>query len=199
MVGPDFELIPAGATQAVCIGVFDIGRQQDKFGIKHQGIISFELKKEMTKGDNAGKRFVYNMFLTASINEKSNITKIFESWFARKFTPEEQKNGYDFEQFVGKQAYITFIHKAKSDGSMTAVAGSIIALPEGLPDMIPQNQLNVTPEWIKNLQAKAIPEEDPVDQGDFSDETAGSDNTEDFYDNTGFNPTPVDPPKDIKF
>jgi hypothetical protein len=157
----DFERCPAGTHQAICKGVFDLGNQrvvwQGQEKITPKLILVFEVNVRMQKGDNAGKRFNVSKQYTASLGMKANLRKDLESWRARGFTKEEVEAGFDMEKLGGVNCLLSITQDEKNGKTYTNIK-SIMKLPKDMPEMQLEIPFETIPEWIQNIQAKAVPD-----------------------------------------
>lgn len=67
--------------------------------------------------------FVIGQELTASTDEKSNLSKLISQWRNKPLDAEEQK-GFDPATMVGKTCFISFIHKRKIKNGKEVALGS---------------------------------------------------------------------------
>ena len=87
-----------------------------------------------------------------------------ENWRGRAFTQEEM-DGFDLRNVLGKPCMISVVHGTKSDGSTYAKVGSVSKMPKGMniasktanplinfdldaPDAL--EQMTKLPEWVQN-------------------------------------------------
>lgn len=151
----NFQSVPAGTYQAVCSGVYDIGRQKQEWKgetkYTHQIIIRFELNKTIQDGEYAGKRYTINKFYTASLHEKAGLRKDLESWRGRPFTAEELK-GFDVDAVIGANCLLGVVHTEKGKAKIVSVS----PLMDGMNKIIPELNSKETPDWVKKVKEKAI-------------------------------------------
>lgn len=156
--GKDFELVPAGNHQAVCVFVEDIGTHEGTYqGVpnnRHQIVVCWELVEKMTKGENAGKPFMVSKFYTFSLGEKANLRKDLEAWRGVAFTEDDLKNGFDIEKLKGANCLLNVIHYKKQDGNTGSKIQSISPIIKGMTKITPIN--TVPPEWIAKKRAESI-------------------------------------------
>ena len=79
-----------------------------------------------------------------------------ENWRGRAFTQEEM-DGFDLRNVLGKACMISVVHGTKSDGSPYAKVGSVSKMPKGMS--VPQKTTNAlilfdldAPDALENLQ-----------------------------------------------
>lgn len=118
--GQDFDPIPAGAHQAVCYGVVDIGTQPSKnpkHGPSRKIILLFELPYERADfGDRKNLPRGVSATYTQSLNSKAILRKDLKSWRGRDFTEEELK-GFDPKALIGVNCQLSITQAAATDGS----------------------------------------------------------------------------------
>lgn len=161
-----FFPIPAGTHQAVCYGVWDIGRQKSGYFdknenevIQHKVVIAWELNELMKEGDYEGKRFVILKEYSLSLGEKANLTKDLTSWRGVPFTDEEKK-GFDIEKLVGVNCVLGIVHGKKKNGDDKNVISAIMKCPKGMPSLNPENPSNKMPKWVEEKAKNAVPDTD---------------------------------------
>jgi hypothetical protein len=74
---------PEGIHNALCIGVFDIGKQfNERFNVtRHRAILMFEVEPTIeTEGDLNGKRYVVSKEVTLSLHENAALRKFLKAW-----------------------------------------------------------------------------------------------------------------------
>ncbi len=135
--GSPRALAPAGSHVAVCVGVYDLGTQQETFDGKTKAAmkcwISFELTEE--KGED-GKPVTIGSFYSVSLNDKATLRKTLESWRGKPFTPDELK-GFHLGKLLGAPAMVNVIHNIKPDGTIRDKLSAIVPLPKGMAKPVP--------------------------------------------------------------
>jgi hypothetical protein len=125
--GGDYENPPSGMHNAVCYRVIDLGTQESEYQgnktVKRQIVISWEIDELMKDG----KRFTVSSFYTASLNEKSKLRPMLESWRGRPFT-EVELEGFNLENIIGKPCMVNLVENEK--GKMRVA--SVSPLPKGM-------------------------------------------------------------------
>lgn len=130
--GKEFEQAAAGNHVARCIGMIDIGTQENSYEGKttyaRKIVLRFELPNEvMQDGDYAGKPFIVGKYYTASLSEKANLRKDLESWRGRPFTQEELM-GFDSKNILDKPCMVNVVHTDKKKAKIASIA----PIPRGL-------------------------------------------------------------------
>ena len=125
--GGDFDPAPPGLHHSVCVDVVNLGWQETKFGKKKQVKIVWQTKTK----DAKGRRFQIRGTYTQSLNEKSNLRHILETWRGRPFTPEELRE-FDVEKLIGVNCQIQVIHRASQKGRVYANAQAIVPAVKGM-------------------------------------------------------------------
>ena len=138
----DFIPAPEGRHRAVCVDVADLGMVETSFGDKHKLRIVWEIDKLMQPDEESGerRRFIVTNRYTASLHEKANLHQDIVCWLGRDFTEEEQVDGYDLEQLIGKPCWLQIVHKQGTyQGKPTTFANiaNIISLVDGEEPLAP--------------------------------------------------------------
>lgn len=155
--GGDFEPIPTGVQQAVCVFVEDIGTHAGSFQgrptQRHQCVVCWELAEKMTQGDNAGKPFMVSKYYTVSLNEKATLRKDLQAWRGKAFTDAELE-GFDLEKLIGVNCMLNIIENTKPDGKVYREISSIMPCIKGLAKLEKIN--TVPPAWIQKKREDSI-------------------------------------------
>lgn len=120
-----------GIYEAVCSGLIDLGRQYSEQYDKYSDQIRliWDVLGETVKyNDKESPRQVFSD-LTVSLDEKSNLRKLLQSWRGKTFTPEELK-GFDLHNVLGVGCQVQIIHKSNDNGTYGKV-NTVIPLPKG--------------------------------------------------------------------
>jgi hypothetical protein len=170
-----FTPVPVGAHMGVCTGLFDIGIQPGgKFDPKHQLIISWTLPNQL---NDEGKPMTISGTYTSSMNKKSNLRKVIESWFGKSFPSEDAAGAFDFNALLGRACMVNVIHKESGEKTYANVT-TVMPVPGGVPKpevtgepqyYSPDDQdpgslraaYAALPEWIR----KKVDQQLPPDQG----------------------------------
>jgi len=154
----NFEKTPAGTHNAVVCGVWDLGYQNTTYNnepkVTPQAVISWEIDKLITaEGKYKNKRFVISKTYTLSFGENANLRKDLEGWFSKSMKQYEN-DGFDIEELIGKGCMVSIIHK-ESKGNVYANVTSVVALPDNMTPMTPENDTS-PPEWVIKKQEQAV-------------------------------------------
>lgn len=141
--GADFDPIPAGAHQAVCYGIVDIGTQKSQdpqYKPARKLALLFELPHErgnFGEGKENLPRGAVSTY-TQSLSEKAALRRILESWRGRAFT-EQELEGFDPKVLVGVNCQLNIIHKKKGDKTFANI-NNIMPLAKGMTKMPMENK-----------------------------------------------------------
>uniref|UniRef100_A0A6H2A314 Uncharacterized protein n=1 Tax=viral metagenome TaxID=1070528 RepID=A0A6H2A314_9ZZZZ len=164
----NYELVPAGTFPARCYSMIHIGTIQESFQGKITELnkvrIAWELpteKKEFVPSEGE-KPYSIGKEYTLSMNEKSNLRKMLESWRGKGFTVDEAAS-FDITVLLGKPCLLSIIHKTSKTGNEYADISSITTLPKGMecPKQIyesfefslvnfDEDKFNTLPDWLKD-------------------------------------------------
>jgi hypothetical protein len=118
--GSTYTPHPEGQYAAVCVDVQDLGYEHSEKFDKTQYKIRLvfycgewtEEKEIEIDGERVKKKFpmVVSKKFTASLHEKSSLRPFAKSWRGADFTPQELKDGFDFERMYGAPALIQVGH-----------------------------------------------------------------------------------------
>lgn len=130
--GKEFEAAPVGNHLARCIGMIDLGTQEQNYEGKtsyaRKIVLRWELPNElMSDGEYAGRPFIVSRFYTASLGEKANLRKDLVSWRGKEFSPEELM-GFDSKNLLDKPCMVNVTH---NDKGKAKVAG-VTPVPKGM-------------------------------------------------------------------
>jgi len=135
-----FEPCPQGNHIARCIGVVDMGNQENEYlgevSYPHKVVITWEIPAEIKtyidkEGAEISGPFTVGEWFTLSLNEKANLTAILEGWRGKAFT-EQEKDGFDITNILGKPCMLNVTHKTKQNGGIKTRIQSASALPKGI-------------------------------------------------------------------
>lgn len=161
-------MIEPGIYQAVCCSLVHLGEQFRTFDqtYKHRMLIYWTLPGERVQmGDKDFPRLVCREF-TVSLDAKSNLRKVLESWRGRPYTEEEAQD-VDLTKLLGVGAQVQIMHKPKQNGEMKAVVENVLPLPKGvqmppvettlfdLDDPVTYSVFNQLPEWVQKRISQA--------------------------------------------
>jgi len=146
----DFEAIPMGMQQAVCAGNHDLGMQEGYGGKpQHKLVLVWELLERRTEGDFAGQRFIVTKTYTATLNERSNLSKDLESWRGKAFTAEERA-GFQLDVLTGVNCNLNLVEKESKNGRTYVNVAGIMPLHKGQKKVEPENP-GYKPQWVTQL------------------------------------------------
>lgn len=138
--GGNFEkkVLPAGAYCGICDMVIDMGVQASPgnlYAPKRSVLLRFQIpseRVEITKdGETKDLPAVISRTLGLSLNEKSTLRQLLQSWRGRAFTPDELKR-FDLTAVLGKPAFVNITHSVKGDRTYANLT-SLMPLPKGMP------------------------------------------------------------------
>jgi len=129
----------------------------------HKLAIVWELEERRKEGDFAGNRFIICKTYTASLNERSNLSKDLESWRGKSFTP-EQRNGFELSVLSGVNCNLNLVEKTNGAGRTFVNVASITGLQKGQKKMKAE-QSGYMPSWIEKMvnHDDGIPSPDEFD------------------------------------
>jgi len=141
--GQEFEPVPQGLHQAVCIDVIDKGIVQTQWGAKHRVQIRWALDALNERGREHWVMASYNLTL-GTPSKPSALRTALESWRGKPFTAEEEA-GFDLDKVIGANCQIQVIHKMGDGGKMWANVQAIVPLGKNAPLMrIPADYVRVS-------------------------------------------------------
>lgn len=160
----EFKLVPAGTHLARCFGFIHVGHVPNTYPnattpTVNKIRLTWELpeEKEVFKEGAEPQPFSISQDYTLSMNEKSNLRKIVQSWFGKTMTDEEAAD-FDVESLVGLECLLTIAHQKKTDKTF-AVVQNITQLPKAMkcPDGI-NKQFVITWENLDEATYNGLPE-----------------------------------------
>ena len=168
----NIEPVPEGLHAGVLVGLYDVGTQySEKFdNSMRKLVLAFELPElpliEVERdGEKKHLPRVVSLRLTRSLNEKSRLRALLESWRGKRLTPEEA-NAFDMARVLGIPALVQVMHEQKPDGKVFANVNNLLPLPKGQavqastpPFLFSVDQLEAPadiegaglPQWIADL------------------------------------------------
>lgn len=161
--GLGFEPIPEGVHTAICTALIDLGLQySEKFGKSTRKVmVTWEFPDETYEKDGVKLPRTMSKEYSLGLSEKSNLRKDLQAWRGKAFT-EQELEGFDLKNVLGKGCQIQVIHSEKSGKSYANIA-SIMGLPKGMTinppetltyfDLTDPDCMKLTeriPEWIMN-------------------------------------------------
>ncbi|MHA1972995.1 MAG: phage replication initiation protein, NGO0469 family [Candidatus Hodarchaeales archaeon] len=156
--GKDFEQLPAGTYNAICIAVHDLGMQENTYKGETKVSRKIILQFEVGKKDSEGRAFMINEFYTLSLGDRANLRKLLNSWISAEIKGVDlQEDGYDVEKLVGKAGMLTAIEKTnQSTGKVRTVVGSMSPLMDGMESIKQTIKIDKTPDWIQKIADQAV-------------------------------------------
>lgn len=156
------HVCPAGTHNALCVGVYDLGKQKSAVGWpdRRKMALMFETEDKITDGKLAGQPYRLSKIVSDSMNDKSTLITTLTSWLGRD--PRTLVNGkveLRMGSLVGKPCMLTIAHKTTSDGDTQAVVTTVSSHMKGLPALTSTFNPNDVPEWIKKMQSQRL---DPI-------------------------------------
>jgi hypothetical protein len=134
--GSTRELIPAGNYVARCYRMIEVGTVSEVvMGDRktlHKVRIGWELPLELRVFDQSkGEQpLVIDQEYTLSLNEKSNLRKMLESWRGKGFT-EKEAECFDITKLLGVPCLLNIIHKTSKTGNVYEQIAGVTAVPRG--------------------------------------------------------------------
>ena len=129
-----FENAPAGAYNAVCIKVIDLGTHKSVWEgqekIQRKVHIMWEIDEPMSDG----RPFVCSRKFTVSLHEKASLRAFLKGWRGRDFT-EEELLGFDPIKLIAAPCMLSLVQS----GDYVNVA-SASKLPKGMATLVAQNK-----------------------------------------------------------
>jgi hypothetical protein len=137
-----FDPITAGVHHAVCQSIIDLGTQEPfnkSFEPQRKVMFTWELPHEVKNFDGVNKPLTISRELSVSLNKKSSLRKMLDSWRGRPFTEGELKNGFDLSKLIGSNCQLNVVHvTGKADTSKVyANIEGVIPLGKGVASIAP--------------------------------------------------------------
>ena len=135
--GTKRELIPAGNYVARCYSMIHIGTVTEMILGESKRLnkvrITWELPTEcrVFHEDKGEQPMVISKEFTLSMNEKSNLRKMLESWRGKQFTEVEAER-FDITKLLGIPCMLSIIHKQNKKGYDYEDIAGIAAMPKGM-------------------------------------------------------------------
>ena len=127
----DFDPAPAGAHQAVCCDVVDLGRVTTSWQGKERVVEMVQLRWQINEvNPKNDKRYLAVRRYTKSLGEKASLYKDLVSWRGRAFTENELQQ-FDLDTIIGVNCLVNIVHKEK-DGTVYGNVNSVMPLPRGM-------------------------------------------------------------------
>lgn len=130
-----FDPAPEGLHRCVCADVIDLGMQPNFQKTAEVHKIKFVWQTEDVNPKTKERYQIRSTYLTVSLNEKSNLSKLLEGWRGKVFTPEERRAGFDVETLIGVNCQIQVIHAESAGGRKYGKAQAVVPPPKGVPPL----------------------------------------------------------------
>lgn len=164
-IAPQLE---EGVYTGICTRLIDLGEQfNEKFGkINHRIKIGWDIAGEKIQlPDGTEVNRTMHKEYTLSLHDRSGLRRDLQSWRGKSFTQEEL-DGFDLKQILGKPCQIQIIHNDKGYADISA----IMAMPKGIPkpegeyariyfdldDSGTFSEYDSLPDWIKDSVKNAV-------------------------------------------
>ena len=167
----NYEPAPEGTHVARCVALVDLGTQINSFTEKEQYKIrlSFETPNEtkVFREENGEQPFMLSKEYTLSLHEKSSLRPVVQALMERKVTEQEERDGFDLSQLLGKPCMITVEHYQSGDkiyANISAVAPLMkgIDCPAQITESLifdisswDEEKFNNMPEWLREKILKS--------------------------------------------
>lgn len=133
--GKKRELAPQGNHVAICYKMIELGTITDTFKgedvTRHRVLLYWELSNELAMFDGVEKPISVSKEFSLSMNEKSTLRKMLESWRGKAFT-EKEANAFDITRLMGVPCMVNVIHVTSAAGNQYQNVSSITPLPKGM-------------------------------------------------------------------
>ena len=133
--GKKRELAPQGNHVAICYKMIELGTITDTFKgedvTRHRVLLYWELSNELAMFDGVEKPISVSKEFSLSMNEKSILRKMLESWRGKAFT-EKEANAFDITRLMGVPCMVNVIHVTSAAGNQYENVSSITPLPKGM-------------------------------------------------------------------
>ena len=175
----NFEPVSEGVHIAVCNMLIDLGMQYSEYykTSSRQVMIGWEIPDETMELDDGPVPRQITQKYTASLNQKSTLRNVLESWRGKKFTDKELA-GFDLRNIVGKTCQISVTHTVMQNGKVYAGVGAVMALPKGVApvqlsspptvydiDANPLEAVDDLPAWIAEQIKKSTSYQEKLTAG----------------------------------
>lgn len=133
--GKKRELAPQGNHVAVCYKMIELGTITDTFKgedvTRHRVLLYWELSNEQKEFDGVMKPISVSKEFSLSMNEKSTLRKMLESWRGKAFT-EKEATAFDITKLMGVPCMVNVLHVTSAAGNVYESVTSITPLPKGM-------------------------------------------------------------------
>lgn len=141
--GPSLPPIDGGTYPAVCVGIVDLGEQHNEKFKKYEDKVLFiwELPGVLIEVEGEQKPRWQSKDFSATLNEKSNLTKFLVPWRGKNFTDEELNgDGFDLKQMLGEGCLLQVIVEEKDGNQYNRITGCM-GFPMGMPAPVTNSEL----------------------------------------------------------
>lgn len=157
----NFEQLQPGTYRAICKGVFDIGIQKQEYNgeVKYpdQIIMIFEVDARIQNGEYANERYNMSKWYTKSLHEKAALRHHLEAWRGKPFS-ETELMGFDLDRVIGATCTLTISLNQNGKAKIMGIGKDMPNMP---PLALEKPYNGEIPEWIRDIQARAIKPNDP--------------------------------------
>jgi hypothetical protein len=124
-------ILEQGLYTAVCTKLIGLGVQYDETYDRscEQVRIIWEITGETVEINGERLPRLIGREFTLSLDERSNLRKLLESWRGKTFTAEELK-GFDLKHLLGVGCQLQVLHKTSERGTY-AIVSNLMPLPKG--------------------------------------------------------------------
>ena len=126
--GQDFDVLDEGVHRANCVGLIDLGHQEnEKFNkLEHKVLITWELPEARIQLEKDGEvkdlpRFISRTF-TLSLHKKSSLRPFLQNWRGKKFEDSELE-GFDMKNILSVSCNLQIIHDTTGDKTYANISG----------------------------------------------------------------------------
>ena len=143
----DYQQVPPGIYDGICIWVIDLGWQDTPYGVKRQLFLNYEI---IVDGEHA----TIGRFFNATLNNDSALAKVLGSWRGKPIKP---KDKVDISKVLGHQAQVIVVHNDKGRAVIDNVmpSKSTIVATHAL---LTEQQCDDLPEWWQAKLADQVRE-----------------------------------------
>lgn len=163
--------IPAGVYSSICIAIIDLGTQEVTWNgtakLQKKIMITWEIPEVTITVDGEEKPRVISKEYTRSLDERSRLRPMLESWRGKSFTDSELEL-FDLANVLGAACTLQILHTTKGDRTYANIA-SIMPHQKGMPlppsetekiyfdleDVSSLSLLDKLPEWIRDKVKKS--------------------------------------------
>ena len=140
---PSLPPIDGGTYPAVCVAIVDLGEQNNEKFKKYEDkvLLIWELPSVLIEVDGEQKPRWLSKDFSATLNEKSNLTKFLVPWRGKNFTEEELNGeGFDLKQMLGEGCLLQVIVEEKDGNQYNRITGCM-GFPMGMPAPVTESEL----------------------------------------------------------